>query len=279
MKRWLAMVLKAGSGLLVAGGLTGGGLAMAKVRAFDESMDRVYDVPLPAVAVSRRPRGARARQAPDRVGRSLRREALPRRRSRRRRPVDMGPRERCTGPNVTQAPPRDYSDGELARLLHHGHEEGRPLTRVHAGSGFCLAARRRRRAPSSRICARCRWSSAPTASCEHQASRQDPRPPRRRSPRRRAADRPHDRRARQGRDADGRIWRGSSRWAAKAVTASTSAAAHSGAPSSVPIPLNLTPDQTGLSIWTLRRLQQAPGPRRDEGREAPRPVHAVPVVR
>jgi len=121
------LALESAAALLVVAGLAFVLWVAIQVRAFDASMARVYEVPVPTVAVSKDPavlaRGkhlaesvapcaARACHGPDFAGGD---------------PIDMGPLASLRGPNVTQVMP-EYTDGELARLLHHGlKRDGRSL--------------------------------------------------------------------------------------------------------------------------------------------------------
>ncbi len=127
MKRWLKTTLKVAGTLLGVGVVAFGGFVAVEVRAFDASMDRVYDVPVPTVARSTDPavlaRGKHLAEsvapcaASDCHGKDFAGGRL----------IDMGPVASLTGTNVTQRIVQ-YSDGELARLLHHGiKKDGRSL--------------------------------------------------------------------------------------------------------------------------------------------------------
>jgi hypothetical protein len=111
--------LKVAGSVLAIGALGLGGYVAMQVRAFDASMDKVYDVPVPTVvrssdvevlargkhlAESVAPCAASSCHGKDLGGGE---------------PISMGPVATMTGPNVT-AIVGAYSDGELARLLHHG---------------------------------------------------------------------------------------------------------------------------------------------------------------
>ena len=127
MRRWIKTALKGAGALLGLGALGLGAYVAVQVRAFDASMDQVYDVPVPSVARSSdadvlargkhlaesvAPCAAGACHGSDLAGGET---------------IEMGPVAALTGSNVTKTIV-DYSDGELARLLHHGiKKDGRSL--------------------------------------------------------------------------------------------------------------------------------------------------------
>jgi cytochrome c553 len=119
VKGWVKTALKGVAGLITFGGLGFGAYVAMQVRAFDASMAKVYDVSAPPVARSTDPdvlaRGkhlaesvapcsASACHGKDLAGGDA---------------IEMGPVATLTGLNVTTRIV-EYSDGELARLLHHG---------------------------------------------------------------------------------------------------------------------------------------------------------------
>jgi mono/diheme cytochrome c family protein len=120
--RWLA-------GLVALALVVAAGFAALQVRAFNASMAKVYDVPLPAVDRSTEPavlaRGKHVAEslagcaAGDCHGADLAGG----------RSVPFGPIGTVTGPNITFAGHGGaYSDGELARLILHGiKRDGRSL--------------------------------------------------------------------------------------------------------------------------------------------------------
>jgi len=101
--------------------LTGAAYGGVQVSQYDASMDKVYDVPVPTVALSKDPAvvargkhlvesgagcGISACHGIDLGG---------------GKPIDVGPIGTFAGPNITGANVgAAYSDGELARLIRHG---------------------------------------------------------------------------------------------------------------------------------------------------------------
>jgi len=109
--------------------VVGGGYVGCKARAFDQSMARVYDVPVPDVTASKDPellgRGAHLVES---VGACSANECHgadlaggP--------PLEMGPLGTMIGPNITPGGKTgEYSDGELFRLLRHAiKNDGRSI--------------------------------------------------------------------------------------------------------------------------------------------------------
>lgn len=128
-KTWLKRVGIALGSLLLLLVVVGGGWAIAKARAYDASMEKVYDVPAPAVVRSSDPvivaRGKHLVEATtgcattDCHGADLAGG----------RPIAMGPVGTFRGPNLTPGGVLDsYSDAELARLVRHGvKKDGRSV--------------------------------------------------------------------------------------------------------------------------------------------------------
>ncbi|MCK6532463.1 MAG: cytochrome c [Polyangiaceae bacterium] len=129
MKRWLKRVGAGLGGLVLLLGVGGGAYATMKSSAYEQSMSKVYDVPLPAVARSTDPaviaRGKHLVEATtgcvsaDCHGADLSGG----------KPLAMGPVATITGPNVTPGGVAGtYSDGELARVVRNGiKKDGRSV--------------------------------------------------------------------------------------------------------------------------------------------------------
>lgn len=129
MKRWLKRVGAGLGGLVLLLGVGGGAYATMKSSAYEKSMSKVYDVPLPAVARSTDPaviaRGKHLVEATagcvsaDCHGADLSGG----------KPLAMGPVGTITGPNVTPSGVAGaYSDGELARVIRNGiKKDGRSV--------------------------------------------------------------------------------------------------------------------------------------------------------
>jgi cytochrome c553 len=127
VNRRVRSALKGVGGVLGLGALGLGAYVALQCRAFDASMDKVYDVPVPAVvrsgdaevlargkhlAESVAPCATPACHGHDLAGGE---------------PIEMGPVATLMGSNVTRSI-AGYSDGELARLLHHGiKKDGRSV--------------------------------------------------------------------------------------------------------------------------------------------------------
>jgi hypothetical protein len=127
VKRWAKRVFKGAGALLAAFALGLCVYAALQVRAFDASMAKVYDVPVPTVVRSSDPTVlARGKHLAESVapcaasschGKDLAGGET----------VAMGPVATLLGPNVTQIV-LAYSDGELARLIHDGiKKDGRSV--------------------------------------------------------------------------------------------------------------------------------------------------------
>jgi hypothetical protein len=129
VKRIIGRVLLILGVLVLVAGLGGGGFAYSQASAFDTSLDKVYDVPLPNVTRSTDPaviaRGEhlahsvapcaiRECHGADLAGGTT---------------IEMGPIGKLTGPNIGAAGLGIvYSDAELARLLRHGiKKDGRSV--------------------------------------------------------------------------------------------------------------------------------------------------------
>ncbi len=127
MNRWVKRALKGAGALIALGALGLGGCVAVQVRDFEASMAKVYDVPIPTIvrssdavvlargkhlAESVAPCAASACHGKDFSGGD---------------PIEMGPVATLRGPNLTRSL-ADYSDGELARLLRHGiKKDGRSV--------------------------------------------------------------------------------------------------------------------------------------------------------
>lgn len=119
-----------GAGLLVGVALTGGaGYVTLQTSRFDASLDKIYEVPLPAVAASRDPavieRGKHVAESLGGCASSHCHGAD----LGGGEPIVIGPVGTFVGPNITTASMGAvYSDGELARLIRHGlKKDGRSL--------------------------------------------------------------------------------------------------------------------------------------------------------
>jgi cytochrome c553 len=119
VRRRLKIFLKALGGLVGVGALGLTGYAWVQASAFDASMARVYDVPAPPIARSTNPDDlARGKHLNESVapcaasachGNDLGGGEA----------VSLGPVATLRGPNITRTM-TSYTDGELARLLRHG---------------------------------------------------------------------------------------------------------------------------------------------------------------
>lgn len=106
-------------GLVLVGG---GGYAFAQASAFDSSVAKRYDVPIPAVTLVKDPATlARGKHLVEAVGSCNTRDCHGADLS--GATLTMGPLARLSGPNITTAPGAAlarYSDGELVRIIRHG---------------------------------------------------------------------------------------------------------------------------------------------------------------
>lgn len=125
----LKRVLLGVAGVVVTLGVAGGIYAGVQGSAFDASMEKVYDVPVPTITLSSDPAVlARGKHLVEAVGACTSGDchgpALG-----GGRPLAMGPLGTFQGPNVSsKGALGQYSDGELARLLKHGlKKDGRSL--------------------------------------------------------------------------------------------------------------------------------------------------------
>jgi hypothetical protein len=126
----LKRILKIVGLVIVAALLIGGGWAGYQIYAFNKSMARAYDLPLPAIA-----RGTdaavleRGKHLAESIGACAAKDCHGGDFG-GGDPIKMGPLGTMQGPNITAAGKgADYSDGELARLLLHGvKRDGRSLT-------------------------------------------------------------------------------------------------------------------------------------------------------
>jgi hypothetical protein len=129
MNQTVKRVLKIAGLALGAAALTGAAYGGVQVSQFDSSMDKVYDVPVPPIALST-----------DAVvlgrGKHLVESVAPCATSLCHghdlgggKPIDIGPIGTFSGPNITGANVgAAYSDGELARLIRHGlKKDGRSV--------------------------------------------------------------------------------------------------------------------------------------------------------
>lgn len=135
MNKVVKRVLVGLGALVGAVAVLGGGYAFAQARAFDASVERVYDVPIPALTRSTDPvvlaRGKHLAESVtacatrdchggDGAGGKL---------------MEIGPIVTIQGPNITGGGlGAVYTDGELARLIRHGvKKDGRTVRFMPAG--------------------------------------------------------------------------------------------------------------------------------------------------
>jgi cytochrome c553 len=128
MKRWVGHALKGIGALLATGALGLAGYVAVQVRAYDASMDMVYDVPVPTVVRSSDPIVlARGKHLSESVAPCVA-SACHGKDLSGGEPIAMGPVATLRGTNITETIV-DYSDGDLARLLRHGiKKDGRSVT-------------------------------------------------------------------------------------------------------------------------------------------------------
>jgi mono/diheme cytochrome c family protein len=129
MKKWVKRILLGVLGVVLVLALGGFTFVSVETSAFDKSMDRVYDIPTPTVAISKDP-------AVIERGRHLTHSVMPCAIAECHgsdfsggKTIAMGPLGSLTGPNITPAGlGAAYSDGEIARMLRHGiKKDGRSL--------------------------------------------------------------------------------------------------------------------------------------------------------
>ncbi|MEN9578553.1 MAG: hypothetical protein RJA70_1562, partial [Pseudomonadota bacterium] len=123
-------ILAAIGGLVGLAALGGGAFVWMQASAFDESMSKIYDIPLPAIERSNSPEVlARGTHLAHSIGACAMSEChgadLAGGTS-----IKMGPVATLTAPNITGGGlGAVYSDAELARLIQHGvKKDGRSLT-------------------------------------------------------------------------------------------------------------------------------------------------------
>lgn len=126
---WLKKTLAGVGGVIGALAVVGGGYACMQARAYDESINHVYDVPIPKIERSNDPavlaRGKHVAESitsctsADCHGADLGGGKT----------TDVGPLMTLTPPNITTGGlGAAYSDGELARLIRHGiKKDGRSV--------------------------------------------------------------------------------------------------------------------------------------------------------
>lgn len=129
MNRWVKRIAIAVGAFVFVGSAVTGGYVYAQTSAFDVSMNKVYDFPLPQVTRSADPavieRGKHLAQSMagcatrDCHGGDLSGGKA----------MELGPLGHLAGPNITSAGlGAAYTDGELARLIRHGiKKDGRSL--------------------------------------------------------------------------------------------------------------------------------------------------------
>ncbi len=129
MKRIIKRVLQVVGAILLVGAIGMGIFVYTQTSAFDASMDKVYDVPIPTIVRSTDP-AVLAR------GKHLAEAVWPCAASKCHgadmgggETIAFGPLGTLTGPNISAAGlGAAYSDGELARLLKHGiKKDGRSV--------------------------------------------------------------------------------------------------------------------------------------------------------
>lgn len=99
--------------------IAGGGFAYSQTSAFDESMGQIYDLPLPKISAAIDPDSiARGKHLTETLGGCALADCHGTTLS-GGRTIDIGPVGSVTAPNITTITAA-YSDGELARLIRHG---------------------------------------------------------------------------------------------------------------------------------------------------------------
>jgi len=119
MKRLVKRIAVAVLVVLLVVVVGGGIFAKVQASAFDESMAKVYDVPMPTVTRTTDPVALeRGKRLANSVG-GCTADACHGANLSGGSPIEFGPLATVTGPNVTTAL-ANYSDGEMARLIKHG---------------------------------------------------------------------------------------------------------------------------------------------------------------
>ncbi len=110
-----------GAAVVLGGAMAGVGIyASAKISAFNASVDRVYDVPLPSLVRSSDPAVlARGKHLAESVGACATADCHGTDLG-GGRTLEMGPLGTLSGPNLSNGLLTAYSDGELGRLLQYG---------------------------------------------------------------------------------------------------------------------------------------------------------------
>jgi cytochrome c5 len=129
MKPVVKKILLGVSAVLGLGVLGAGGFALSKASAFDASMEKTYDVPLPTIVRSTDAAVLeRGKHVVEAIGACNSRDCHGADYA-GGNPIVMGPVATLTGPNITQnGLLAAYSDAELARMLRHGvKKDGRSL--------------------------------------------------------------------------------------------------------------------------------------------------------
>lgn len=127
--RWLV-------GILVVTAVLGGGYLGYQVWAFDRSMDKVRDIPLPAIAASTDPAViARGKHLAEGIAACATVDCHGADLGGGRR-MQFKPVADLTGPNLTLLA-LAYSDGELARLVRHGVKRDGRSVRFMAAQDIC----------------------------------------------------------------------------------------------------------------------------------------------
>ena len=234
-----------------------GGFVLLQVKAFDDSLGKVYAVPVPDVQRSSDPvvlaRGKHLAESiagctsngchgPDLAGGN---------------PIVMGPLGQITGPNITPSGNAvAYTDGELARLIQHG------IKKSGAGAVF-MPAQDIGWLPDAEVAAIVSWLRTVPAVAKANG-------PIEIKPLMKVLDRMGAIVADPARRID--------HTTREAVPAPEPTAAYGrfilrncagchgdhyaggpipGAPPEIPVPLNLTPDETGLKGWTFADFEKA----------------------
>jgi mono/diheme cytochrome c family protein len=130
MKRAIIRILKVLGVVVVIALLGGGAFAGYQVHAFNKSMGRTYDVPLPTITRSTDPAVLeRGKHLAESIGACASKDCHGATFG-GGEPIKMGPLGTMQGPNITAGGRgAEYSDAELARLISHGlKRDGHGLT-------------------------------------------------------------------------------------------------------------------------------------------------------